>query len=232
MCKRLLNKFTYGGGLSGGENVIVGSVVLKHHPHPLDVIASMSPITFGVNVSEVQALVQPFVDAGDSHGNFTGDKCGPTTGRLVVEENSVGEVHSVSLAVVHKNPEGILLCNGIRRTGVERSRLGLRDLLHLSVKLTGGSLVEASGLLESTGTNGIEHTKDAHSITIGSVLWHVKGHLHVTHSTKVVDFVGLDIGNDCDQVGGIAKITIVKEKLDSGLVAVTVNVVDAPGIER
>lgn len=65
-----------------------------------------------------------------------------------------------------------------------------------------------------------------------SHLWHVKGHLHVTHSTKVVDFVGLDIGNDCDQVGGIAKIAIVKEKLDSGLVAVTVNVVDAPGIER
>ncbi len=64
-----------------------------------------------------------------------------------------------------------------------------------------------------------------------SHLGHIKRHLHVTHCTKIVNFVGLDIGNNCDQVGGIAKIAIVKEKLDSGLVAVTVNVVDAPGIE-
>lgn len=54
----------------------------------------------------------------------------------------------------------------------------------------------------------------------------------MTHSTKIVDFVRLDIGYDGDQVGGIAKIAIVKEKLDSGLMAVAVNVVDAPGIER
>jgi hypothetical protein len=62
-------------------------------------------------------------------------------------------------------------------------------------------------------------------------LRHVKGNLDVTHGTKIVNFSGLDVGNNGDKVGGIAKIPIVKEEFHTSLMAVTVDVVNTASVE-
>ena len=51
------------------------------------------------------------------------------------------------------------------------------------------------------------------------------------HGTKIVDLSGLNIGNDGDQVGGVAKISIVKKDLYSSLVAVSIDVIDTTSVE-
>lgn len=51
------------------------------------------------------------------------------------------------------------------------------------------------------------------------------------HGTEVVDLGRLDIGDDRDQVGGVAKISVMKENLDSGLVSVSVDVVDTSSVK-
>lgn len=53
----------------------------------------------------------------------------------------------------------------------------------------------------------------------------------MTHRSQVVDLGRADVGDDGDEVGGITKITVVKEELNSGLVSVFVDVVDTSGIE-
>jgi len=53
----------------------------------------------------------------------------------------------------------------------------------------------------------------------------------VTHSTQVVDFIGLHVGNNGDKIGSIAEITIMKEKLNTSFMTVTVDVVNAAGVE-
>jgi len=53
----------------------------------------------------------------------------------------------------------------------------------------------------------------------------------VTHSTQVVDFIGLHVSNNGNEVGSITEITIVKEKLDTSFVAVAVDVINAAGVE-
>ena len=53
----------------------------------------------------------------------------------------------------------------------------------------------------------------------------------MTHSTQVVNLSRLDVGNNGNEVGGIAQITIVEEELDSSFVAVTVDVVDTASVE-
>ena len=53
----------------------------------------------------------------------------------------------------------------------------------------------------------------------------------MTHGTQVVNLIGLRVGNDGNKVGGIAQISVVKEKLDSGFVTVAVDVVDTAGVE-
>ena len=218
-------------GLSGCQNVVIGLVLLKHAPHTLDVIAGVAPITLSINVSEVQALVDSLVDAGDRGRNLTGDEGAATAGTLMVEENTVGKVHAVGLTVIDKNPEGILLGNGVGRTGVEGSGLGLRDLLHLAVELGGGGLVELHLLFHTTSADGIEHTKNANTIGIGGILGHIERNLDVRHGAEVVDLGGTDLGNDGDQVGGIAEIAIVQEELHAGRMTVLVEMVDAASVE-
>ena len=51
------------------------------------------------------------------------------------------------------------------------------------------------------------------------------------HGTKIINLSGLDIRNDGDQVGGVAEITVVEKDLDSGLVAVSVDVIDTTSVE-
>jgi len=53
----------------------------------------------------------------------------------------------------------------------------------------------------------------------------------MTHGTQVVNFGGLRFGNNSDEVGCITQIPIVQKELDSGLVTVTVNVVNTTSIE-
>jgi hypothetical protein len=56
--------------------------------------------------------------------------------------------------------------------------------------------------------------------------------LDVTHGSEVVNFGRLDLGNDSDEVRGIAKITIVQKQLHSRLVTIAVDVVNTPSVER
>lgn len=52
------------------------------------------------------------------------------------------------------------------------------------------------------------------------------------HGSEVVDFRGADVGDDGDEIGGIAEVTVVKEEFYSSLVSVFVDVVDASSIEN
>mmetsp|Transcript_17849 Transcript_17849/g.51100 ORF Transcript_17849/g.51100 Transcript_17849/m.51100 type:complete len:406 (-) Transcript_17849:40-1257(-) len=230
-CEGTLDEFTNGMGLSGGQDVVIGLILLKHAPHTLDVVAGMAPITLGVDVSEVEALVDALMDAGDGGGDLTGDEGLATAGTLVVEEDAVGKVHAVSLTVVHKDPEGVLLGDSIGRTGVEGGGLGLGNLADLAVQLGGGGLVEFDLLLHAAGADGIEHAEDANTIGIGGVLGHIEGNLDVRHGTEVVDFGGADLGDDGDQISSIAEIAVVKEELNASGVTILVKVINATGVE-
>lgn len=53
----------------------------------------------------------------------------------------------------------------------------------------------------------------------------------MTHGAEVVNLGGLDLGNDPDEIGRIAQVAVVEEELHSGLVAVSVDVVDAARVE-
>mmetsp|Transcript_18202 Transcript_18202/g.27028 ORF Transcript_18202/g.27028 Transcript_18202/m.27028 type:complete len:261 (+) Transcript_18202:28-810(+) len=131
----LLDKLTDSVRLSSCKNVVIGFVLLHHHPHTFDVITGMSPITLGINVTQVQGLILLLHNTSNTCRNLTGHEGAATTGRFVVEKNTIRQVHSVGLTVVDQDPEGVLLGHSVWRSGVERSRLALWNFLDLSVKL-------------------------------------------------------------------------------------------------
>jgi hypothetical protein len=53
----------------------------------------------------------------------------------------------------------------------------------------------------------------------------------VTHGTQVVDFLRLDPGNDADEIGGVAQVTVMQKKFDSSIMTILVNVIDASSVE-
>ena len=54
----------------------------------------------------------------------------------------------------------------------------------------------------------------------------------MAHGPKVVDLVRLDVGDDGDEVDGVAQVAVVEEQLHARLVPVVVDVVDAPRVEQ
>ena len=156
------------------------------------------------------------MDLGYGSGDLARDERFATTRTLVVEEDAVGKVHAVGLTVVHKDPEGVLLGDCVGRTGVKGGGLGLGDLADLTVELRGGGLVETDLLLHTAGADSIEHAEDTNTVGIGSVLGHIEGNLDVGHGAEIVNLIGLHLGNDRDQVGGIAEVTVMEEKLWDG----------------
>lgn len=54
----------------------------------------------------------------------------------------------------------------------------------------------------------------------------------MTHGSQVVNLIGFDIGDNCDEVRSVAKISIVEKQLNSSIVTVTVDVINSPGVER
>jgi hypothetical protein len=110
----------------------------------------MTPISLGIKITQVEALLKATLDLGNSTSNLSGDESRTTSRGLVIEKDTVTSEHIVCFTVVDDDPEGILLGNTVWRSRVERSQLGLRNLTYLSVKLRGRGLVELGEVNQAT----------------------------------------------------------------------------------
>ena len=146
-----LDELAHRVGLAGRQHVVVGLVLLQDQPHALDIVAGMAPVALGVEIAEIEHVLAAALDRGDRAGDLAGDEGLAADRPFVVEQDAVGGVHAVGLAVVHRDPVGIELGGGIGAARIERRRLALRRLLHLAVQLGGRGLVEAHVVLHAAG---------------------------------------------------------------------------------
>ena len=93
----------------------------------------MSPITPGVEVTEVKALLLAQGDICRGPRNLTSDE-GPSSSRaLMVKQDTIAGIHPIGLSVVDGDPERVELGDTVGGTGIERGRLGLWCLNDLSI---------------------------------------------------------------------------------------------------
>ena len=123
------------------------------------------------------------------------------------------------------------LLTSIGRTGIERSSLRLRNFLNFTIKLRSRGLVKLDLLFQPSRSDGIQHAKHPDAIAVGGVFWHIETDLDVRHGSQVVNFRWLDRTNDGNQVGSIAKISVMEKDLDSSFVTVLVDVVNTTSVE-
>ena len=95
----------------------------------------------------------------------------------MVEEDAVGGVHAVRLAVVDHDPVRVLLRHTVRGPGIEGGLLGLRDLPDLAVQFRRGRLVEPRKVREAARADGVQQAQRAHAVHLRRVLGHLERHL-------------------------------------------------------
>ena len=115
--ERQLDEFTHRAGFAGRQHEIVGLIRLQYAVHALDIILGMSPVALGLEVAEIQHIFEAGLDAGDAardlarHEGFSAERA------LMIEQDAVGGVHAVGLAVIYRDPVTENLRETIGRRG-------------------------------------------------------------------------------------------------------------------
>jgi len=202
---------------AGGDDEVLGLVVLQDQPHALHIVLGIAPVTEAVQVAQVEAVLQALADAGSGQRDLPRDEGLASALAFVVEEDARAAEHIVGLAVLLDNPEAVELGHGIGAVGMEGGVLVLGHLLHLAVELGGRGLVDAAGLLETTGTDGLQHAEHAGGVHIGRELGGVEADLHMALCGEVVDLVGAHLAHHLDDAHGVAEVGVVEVEVGLAL---------------
>ena len=177
-------------------------------------------------------LIESLVDAGEAARDLARHEGLAADRRLVIEQDAVAGVDPIRLPVVDRDPVGVDLRRAIRRARVEGRRLFLRHLLHLSVHLGGGGLIEARRLLEAENANGLQDAQRAERIGVRRVLGRLEGDCDMALRGEVVDLVGTNLLDHADQVRRVGQIAVVQLQAHIALVGIVVQVIDAICVEK
>ena len=96
---------------------------------------------------------------------------------------------------------------------MERGLLILGHLLHLSIKLRSGSLVDTAFILKAACPDSLQNTQNASSINVSSKLWRVEADLHMALSSQIIYLRWPDSSNNLNQRHGVTKVTIMQVEL-------------------
>src|SRR5882724_491316 len=199
--ERDLDEFAHRAGLAGRQHEVVGRVGLQYPVHALDVIPGVSPVASRSEVSEIKRLLETGLDAGDAARDLAGHE-GLTTDRaFMIKQDAIRGEHAVSLAVVHCDPIAIKLRDAIGRARIERRRLLLRNLLHQSVQLGGGCLIEPRLLLHAENPDRFQLPQHADRIGIGGIFRAFETDADMALGREIVDFGRPDLLHQPNQVG-------------------------------
>ena len=125
---------------------------------------------------------------------------------LVVEEDAGRRVEAKALAIVHRDPVAVELCDGVGAARIEGRRLGLRRLLDAAVHFGRGGLVEARvGLRRAHGLQHVRHADGGDGAGEDRLL---PGGGDEALRGEIVDLVGFRLLHDARQARQVGHIAV------------------------
>ena len=131
----------------------------------------------------------------------------------MIKEDAGAAEHVVSLAVFLRDPEAVLLGDGVGAVGVEGRLFVLRDLLDLAVELAGRGLVDAAAVLQAAQPHGLEHAQHAGGVDVGRKFRHIEADLYVTLGREIIDLIGTHAADDVHKTHAVAHISKVQMEI-------------------
>ena len=175
--------------LARGDHVIIRRILLQHSPHGFHIFLGVAPVALGIQVTQVQFILQADLDAGHGEGNFPGHKRLPAPGRFVIEQNAAARMHVVGFAEVHRDPVRINLSASIGTAWIKRRLFRLRCFPHLAKHLTGRRLVITR--LHASSPNRLQQPHRAHRGHVRGIIRNIKAHLHMALCSEIIHLIGL-----------------------------------------
>src|SRR5262249_29645078 len=124
------------------DDVIVRLILLEHKPHGLHILFRIAPVALGIEIAEVEFVLESSLYVSCSAGYLSRHKGFPAARRLVVEKYSVAGKYAVTFAIIDCHPVGVDFRGCVRTAWVERSRLTLGYLLGASEHLRTTGLIK------------------------------------------------------------------------------------------
>ena len=200
-----------------GDDEVLGTVVLQDKPHTLHIVLGIAPVAQGVEVTQVQAILQTLADTGSSEGDLAGDEGLATALRLVIEKDAGAAEHIVGLAIFFHDPEAVKLGHSIGTIGMERGIFVLGNFFYLAIELGSRGLIDTAGLLQMAGAHSLEHAEYTSGIDISREFRRVETDLHMALGCQVVYLVGTDFVHDLDYGHGVTQVGIVQMEMGLAL---------------
>ena len=86
----------------------------------------MAPVAAGIEIAEIELLLQPHLDPGRRAGDLARDKRFAATRRFVIKEYAVAGEQIVRLAIIDRYEIAVCLCATVGGARIERRGFGLR----------------------------------------------------------------------------------------------------------
>src|SRR6185437_12132963 len=109
LCKSHAHEVPNGGGHACGDHIVFGLRLLQDAPHGFHIVFGMSPVATGIEVAEIDLILQTQADLGDATGDLAGHEGLTPERRFVIEKDAVAGIHTISFPIVHSDPIAIKL---------------------------------------------------------------------------------------------------------------------------
>ena len=93
--------------------------MLEHEPHTLHIVFRMSPVSFRIEISDIESISEPKVNLCYRSCDLACDECLTTNRRFMIEEESIHSEHPIAFSVIHRRPIGEELCDTIGTARME-----------------------------------------------------------------------------------------------------------------
>ena len=204
-------------GFTRGQHVVVRRALLQHEPHALHVILCAAQVALRINVAHDQPVRLAAQNFSQSQRDFALHEVVAAAHAAVVEQDAVGRVHAVRLAVIFDDPVRVQLAHRVRRARIKRRGLALRHLLHFAVQLAGGRLIKPGNRIQVVITDRFQQLQRAECVRVGRVFRHLKRDFHVRLRGQVVNLQTLhcwvrrlDVVQNFVQTRTVRHVTVVQ----------------------
>src|SRR4029079_18742213 len=99
--------------LPGGDDEVARLFLLQHQPLHADIVPRMTPIAQGIEVAEVEAVLESLADIAKAACDLAGYEGLAPARALVIEEQAVARIDPVRLTIIDRDPMGIELGDGV-----------------------------------------------------------------------------------------------------------------------
>ena len=201
----------------GRYHEVLRTIMLQDQPHALHIVLRITPVTKRRKVPQVQLLLLPLSYTRRCKRDLPRHERLAPALALMVEKDPRAAVHPVCLAVLLHYPVAVELRHRIRAVRMERRVLVLRNLLHLTVKLRRGRLVDPAGPRQPALTHSLQDPQNACRVHVRRELRRVEAHLHMALRRKVVYLVRTHLPDHLDDAHRVPKIRIMQMEMRPAL---------------